>query len=107
MASCPVLSCSAPACMTVHLPVCLARVLRLAACSRESPANINECENETLNKCPNKSDCVNTQGSYNCNKPKSPVKIAITGIGFLIIGTDAHCLRSVSKPIVVRFFAAV
>ena len=38
MASCPVLSCSAPASMTVHLPACLARVLRLAACSRESPA---------------------------------------------------------------------
>ena len=39
MASCPVLSCSAPACMTVHLPACLAYVLRLAACSRESPAS--------------------------------------------------------------------
>uniref|UniRef100_A0A7N2QZC0 EamA domain-containing protein n=1 Tax=Quercus lobata TaxID=97700 RepID=A0A7N2QZC0_QUELO len=39
MASCPVLSCSAPASMTVHLPACLARVLLLAACSRESPAS--------------------------------------------------------------------
>ena len=38
MASCPVLSCSAPASMTGHLPACLARVLRLAAWSRESPA---------------------------------------------------------------------
>ena len=38
MASCPVLSCSAPASMTVHLPACLAHVLRLAACSCESPA---------------------------------------------------------------------
>ena len=38
MASCPVLSCSAPASMTVHLPACLARVLRLAACSRKLPA---------------------------------------------------------------------
>ena len=37
MASCPVLSCSAPASMTIHLPACLARVLRLAACSCESP----------------------------------------------------------------------
>ena len=38
MASCPVLSCNAPASMTVHLPACLTRVLRLAACSHESPA---------------------------------------------------------------------
>ena len=38
MASCPVLSCSAPASMTVHLLACLACMLRLAACSRKSPA---------------------------------------------------------------------
>ena len=38
MANCPVLSCSAPASMTVHLPACFARVLCLAACNRESPA---------------------------------------------------------------------
>ena len=37
MPSCPVLSCSAPASMTVHLLACLARVLHLAAYSRESP----------------------------------------------------------------------
>ena len=43
MASCPVLSCSAPASMTVHLLACLARVLHLAACSRESPAR-SSCE---------------------------------------------------------------
>lgn len=36
MASCPVLSCSAPASMTVHLPACLARVQILAGWSRES-----------------------------------------------------------------------
>ena len=40
MASCPILSCSAPVSMTVHLLACLARVLRLAACSRESPASL-------------------------------------------------------------------
>ena len=39
MSSCPVLSCSALACMTVHLPACLARVLRLATCSCESPVS--------------------------------------------------------------------
>ncbi|XP_065630489.1 wall-associated receptor kinase-like 8 [Quercus suber] len=42
--------------------------------------DINECENKTLNKCPNKSDCVNIQGSYLCNKPKSPVRMAIIGM---------------------------
>ena len=39
LASCPILSCSAPASMTIHLPACLARVQLLAACSRESPAS--------------------------------------------------------------------
>ena len=40
MTSCPVLSCSTPASMTVHLLACLARVLRLAAWSREPPASL-------------------------------------------------------------------
>ena len=38
MTSCPVLFCSALVSMTVHLLACLARVLRLAACSHESLA---------------------------------------------------------------------
>ena len=37
MASCPILSCSAPASMTLQLLACLTRVQLLAACSRESP----------------------------------------------------------------------
>ena len=36
-ASCPILSCSAAAGMTLQLLACLARVLPLAACSRKSP----------------------------------------------------------------------
>ena len=48
MGSCPVLSCSAPASMTVHLLACLARVLHLAACSRESPARYSR---ESLFSC--------------------------------------------------------
>uniref|UniRef100_A0A7N2MI18 ADF-H domain-containing protein n=1 Tax=Quercus lobata TaxID=97700 RepID=A0A7N2MI18_QUELO len=48
MASCPVLSCSAPASMTVHLPACLARVQLLATCSRESPASPSR---DTLFSC--------------------------------------------------------
>ena len=35
--SCPILSCSAPAGMTLQLLACLARVQLLAACNRESP----------------------------------------------------------------------
>ena len=38
MASCPILSCSAPVGMTFQLLACLACVLPLAACSHESPA---------------------------------------------------------------------
>ena len=37
-ASCPILSCSAPAGVTLQLLACLAREQLLAACSRESPA---------------------------------------------------------------------
>ena len=37
-ASCPILSCSAPAGTTFQLLACLSRVQLLAACSRESPA---------------------------------------------------------------------
>ncbi|XP_030956469.1 wall-associated receptor kinase-like 8 [Quercus lobata] len=63
--------------------------------------DINECENKTLNKCPNKSDCVNTQGSYNCNKPKSPVKMAIivicSSLGALFLFTITCCLYKIIK----------
>ncbi|XP_050286454.1 wall-associated receptor kinase-like 8 isoform X3 [Quercus robur] len=63
--------------------------------------DINECENKTLNKCPNKSDCVNTQGSYNCNKPKSPVKMAIivicSSLGALFLFTIIWCLYRMIK----------
>ncbi|XP_050286457.1 wall-associated receptor kinase-like 8 isoform X6 [Quercus robur] len=63
--------------------------------------DINECENKTLNKCPNKSDCVNTQGSYNCNKPKSPVKMAIivicSSLGALFLFTITWCLYKIIK----------
>ena len=38
MATCPILSCSAPGGMTLQLLACLAREQLLAACSRESPA---------------------------------------------------------------------
>ena len=38
MASCPILSCSAPAGVTLQLLACLACEQLLAACSRESPA---------------------------------------------------------------------
>ena len=42
-ASCPILSCSALAGMTLQLLACLARVRLLAACNRESPARFS-CE---------------------------------------------------------------
>ena len=41
-------------------------------------SDINECEKD--NRCPNKSDCENTEGSYNCNKRKSRLKVAIIGM---------------------------
>nr|XP_023897878.1 wall-associated receptor kinase-like 8 [Quercus suber] len=63
--------------------------------------DINECENKTLNKCPNKSDCVNIQGSYLCNKPKSPVRMAIivicSSLGALFLFTIIWCLYRMIK----------
>ena len=47
-ASCPILSCSTPTSMTLQLLACLARVLLLAACSRESLARSSR---ETLFSC--------------------------------------------------------
>ena len=47
-ASCSILSCIAPASMTLQLLACLACVLLLAACSRESPARSSR---ETLFFC--------------------------------------------------------
>ncbi|XP_050282147.1 wall-associated receptor kinase-like 1 [Quercus robur] len=35
--------------------------------------DINECEKD--NRCPNKSDCENTEGSYNCDRGKTRSKI--------------------------------
>ncbi|KAK4564536.1 hypothetical protein RGQ29_006561 [Quercus rubra] len=55
--------------------------------------DINECEDEKLNKCLNKSNCENTKGGYTCNKPRSRVKIAIIvictsfGVLFLLLIT--------------------
>lgn len=43
-------------------------------------SDINECEDEKLNKCLIKSNCENTEGGYTCNKPRSRVKIAIIGM---------------------------
>ena len=31
--------------------------------------DINECDNETLNKCTDKTTCKNTNGSYTCECP--------------------------------------
>ncbi|GMY19677.1 wall-associated receptor kinase-like 8 isoform X2 [Fagus crenata] len=43
--------------------------------------DINECENDKLNYCSIKTDCENTEGSFNCNKRKSRLKIAIIVVG--------------------------
>ncbi|KAL4614348.1 hypothetical protein ACB092_07G047900 [Castanea dentata] len=51
--------------------------------------DINECEDNKLNKCLIKSNCENTEGGYTCNKPRSRVKIAIivicTSFGVLLL----------------------
>ena len=44
-------------------------------------SDINECEKD--NRCPNKLDCENTEGGYNCDRGKTRskiLKIAIIGM---------------------------
>ena len=41
-------------------------------------SDINECEKD--NRCPNKLDCENTEGSYNCDRRKTQWKILKTAI---------------------------
>ncbi|KAL4598851.1 hypothetical protein ACB092_11G086900 [Castanea dentata] len=49
--------------------------------------DINECEDPKRHTCQNKWDCQNTEGSYNCNKRKSRMKIVVivisTSLGVL------------------------
>ncbi|KAM4071082.1 hypothetical protein ACB094_11G034800 [Castanea mollissima] len=49
----------------------------------------NECEDQKRNRCPDKADCENTEGSYTCNRRKSRLKIAIivicTSFGVLFL----------------------
>ena len=47
-------------------------------------SDINECEDQKHNRCPDKSDCENTEGSYTCNSRKSRLKIAIIGMSIYI-----------------------
>ena len=42
-------------------------------------SDINECEKDN-NRCPDKADCENTNGSYNCDRRKTRWKIAIIGM---------------------------
>ncbi|GMY19330.1 wall-associated receptor kinase-like 8 isoform X2 [Fagus crenata] len=64
--------------------------------------DINECENETLNHCAKQDRlCENTEGSFNCNKRKSPWKIPIivigTSLGVLSLLIITWWLRKVIK----------
>ena len=51
-------------------------------------SDINECEDQKRNRCPDKSDCENTEGSYHCNKRKSPLKIAIIGMSYCLFNLE-------------------
>ena len=46
-------------------------------------SDINECEDEKQKPiCSPDLECENTEGSYNCIKRKSPLKIAILGMSY-------------------------
>ena len=47
-------------------------------------SDINECEDQKRNRCPDKADCENTEVSYTCNSRKSRLKIAIIGMSIYI-----------------------
>ena len=50
-------------------------------------SDINECEAEKQ-ICEDDLECENTVGSYNCNKRKSPLKIAILGVSYCSLNLE-------------------
>ena len=52
-------------------------------------SNINECKKDN-NRCPNKSNCENTEGSYNCDRGKTRWKI----LTIAIIGMSVCSLKN-------------
>ena len=55
-------------------------------------SDINECEDEKQKdhryQCPPDLECENIEGSYNCNKRKSPLKIAILGMSYCSLNLE-------------------
>ena len=55
-------------------------------------SDINECEDEKQKdpryQCPPDLECENKEGSYNCNKRKSPLKIAILGMSYCSLNLE-------------------
>ena len=54
--------------------------------------DINECEDEKQKdpryQCPPDLECENKEGSYNCNKRKSPLRIAILGMSYCSLNLE-------------------
>ena len=53
-------------------------------------SDINECEDKKQKypRCPPDLECENTEGHYNCNKRKSPLKIAILGMSYCSLNLE-------------------
>ena len=90
MASCPVLSCNAPASITVHLLECLARVLHLAACSCESLARSSH---ESLL-------FLHTLEHFFILSHSLPLQESYLNIGLLIVEIQANLARNKANKMV-------
>ena len=88
--SCPILSCSAPASMTLQLLACLARVLLLAACNRESPTRLSR---ETLFSC----TLLSIQSLYLTHYPYNKIHL---NIGLLNAEIQANLARNKANKMV-------
>ena len=55
-------------------------------------SDINECEDkkqkDPIYQCPHNFECENTEGWFNCNKRKSPLKIAIIGMSYCSLNLE-------------------
>ena len=90
MASCPILSCSAPAGVTLQLLACLAHEQLLAACSRKSPARSSR---ESL-------FFLNTLEHFFTLSHSLPLQESHLNTGLLITEIQANLARNKANKIV-------
>ena len=68
-------------------------------------SDINECD---FHECPYNFECENTEGYFNCNKRKSPLKLAIIGMFVFSINLEnvnesSRCIDLIKNDKTINF----